>query len=54
LRFIKQALQAADGKDLAHVLHLQAEGQLAASKTTDFQEGVDAFLQKQKPSFTGK
>jgi enoyl-CoA hydratase/carnithine racemase len=54
LRFIKQALPAADGKDLAHVLHLQAEGQLAASQTVDFQEGFAAFLQKRKPSFTGQ
>lgn len=54
LGLIKQALQAADGKDLAHVLNLEAEGQLAASQTTDFQEGVAAFLQKRKPSFTGQ
>jgi hypothetical protein len=36
------------------VFDLEVEAQQVASQTSDFQERVAAFLQKQKPSFTGK
>jgi 2-(1,2-epoxy-1,2-dihydrophenyl)acetyl-CoA isomerase len=54
LGLIKQALQAAEGKKLAEVLEIEANGQLVASQTADFREGIAAFLQKRSPSFTGK
>jgi 2-(1,2-epoxy-1,2-dihydrophenyl)acetyl-CoA isomerase len=45
--------QASGGKSLAE--HLEAERQafLAMTRTTDFSEGVSAFLAKRKPRFQG-
>lgn len=38
---------------LERQLQVEQEGVLSASKTKDYQEGIEAFLSKRKPSFTG-
>jgi len=48
-RQLNQALTA----PLEQVLEAEAEGQAFASQTHDHFEGVDAFLQKRSPEFTG-
>lgn len=49
----KQLLNASFGNDVTQQLALEEELQRAAGKTTDFREGVTAFLEKRKPVFTG-
>lgn len=51
---IKAALNASGGNDLAAQLELEADSQNIASRTEDFREGVQAFLQKRPPRFTGR
>jgi len=41
-------------KTLDEQLDLERDFQQAACQTSDYQEGVDAFLNKRKPHFTGK
>ena len=50
---IKTALHAAAGNSLEAQLVLEQELQAASAKTGDFREGVDAFLEKRKPNFSG-
>jgi 2-(1,2-epoxy-1,2-dihydrophenyl)acetyl-CoA isomerase len=38
---------------LEHQLEWEAQLQEAAAKSDDFREGVDAFLEKREPRFTG-
>jgi 2-(1,2-epoxy-1,2-dihydrophenyl)acetyl-CoA isomerase len=39
---------------LEEQLELEAQLQAAATRTEDFREGVDAFLQKRQPEFKGR
>jgi 2-(1,2-epoxy-1,2-dihydrophenyl)acetyl-CoA isomerase len=54
LGLIKRALDAAEDNDLATQLALERTLQREAGSTPDYGEGVRAFLQKRKPSFTGR
>ncbi|MGC8751488.1 enoyl-CoA hydratase-related protein [Hydrotalea sp.] len=53
LGFIKQALQASMHQNLNQQLELEDVLQQKASATNDFKEGVNAFIQKRTPIFTG-
>ncbi len=53
LGLTKRAFNAALGNDLSAQLLLEEELQTAAGHTADFQEGVQAFLEKRKPIFKG-
>jgi len=50
----KQALYASPGNSLEQQLALEARLQREAGHTTDFREGVQAFLEKRPARFTGK
>ncbi|MEE9332526.1 MAG: 2-(1,2-epoxy-1,2-dihydrophenyl)acetyl-CoA isomerase PaaG [Granulosicoccaceae bacterium] len=54
LAFTKQLLRQSLDHTLDEQLKLEGDFQQAASKTADFQEGVDAFLNKRKPKFIGR
>jgi 2-(1,2-epoxy-1,2-dihydrophenyl)acetyl-CoA isomerase len=49
----KRLFSAALENTLEEQLELEAELQTAATQTSDFREGVDAFLEKRDPNFTG-
>jgi 2-(1,2-epoxy-1,2-dihydrophenyl)acetyl-CoA isomerase len=54
LGLIKRALDAAEDNDLATQLDLERNLQREAGSTPDYGEGVRAFLEKRKPTFTGR
>ncbi len=54
LAFTKQLLRLSQTRTLDEQLDLERDYQQAASKTEDFAEGVDAFLNKRIPTFTGR
>ena len=49
----KRLIQHALESSLEEQLEREAQLQSAATQTADFREGVDAFLQKRRPRFTG-
>jgi 2-(1,2-epoxy-1,2-dihydrophenyl)acetyl-CoA isomerase len=51
---IKAALNASPANTLEQQLALEAKLQREAGKTTDFQEGVKAFLEKRAPRYQGR
>ena len=51
---IKRALDAAENNDLATQLDLERQSQREAGSTNDYKGAVRAFLDKRKPTFTGK
>ena len=53
LGLIKQGLNESLGNDLRTQLKLEADLQTEAGKTRDYIEGVQAFVEKRKPKFTG-
>ena len=54
LALTKAALNKAYGNDLQQQLELEKTLQVRASKTHDFNEGVQAFLEKRAPEFKGE
>ncbi len=53
LGLIKKLLNATGSNTLEEQLELEAESQAAAGKSSDYAEGVRAFLEKRKPAFAG-
>ncbi len=54
LSLIKRAIRASFDNDLDAQLQLESASQREAGFSDDYQEGVAAFLEKRKPTFTGK
>jgi 2-(1,2-epoxy-1,2-dihydrophenyl)acetyl-CoA isomerase len=54
LAFTKKLINASFSNDLASQLALEEEMQRAAGHTADYAEGVKAFLEKRKPTYTGR
>jgi 2-(1,2-epoxy-1,2-dihydrophenyl)acetyl-CoA isomerase len=51
---IKEAMNASENNTLSEQLSLEAQLQSRAGKTSDFKEGVMAFLQKRPANYTGQ
>ncbi|KKB41159.1 enoyl-CoA hydratase-related protein [Bacillus thermotolerans] len=51
---IKRSLKAASTLSFEDYLEFEAQGQRTAALTADHQEGINAFLEKRTPVFTGK
>ena len=54
LGLTKKAFDAAMTVGLLEALEVEADIQSSAGKTADFIEGVNSFLEKRPPRFTGK
>lgn len=54
LAYTKQLLNGSSTNTLDQQLDLERDFQQAACHTQDYKEGVNAFLNKRKPTFTGK
>ena len=54
LGLTKQLLNASYTNDLEQQLTMEDKCQTIAGNSEDFKEGVEAFLEKRKPTFKGK
>jgi len=54
LALMKRALNQSLSNDLTIQLETEATLQTEAGKTKDYREGLQAFIEKRKPNFTGK
>lgn len=54
IAFTKQLLSTSNTRTLDEQLDLERDFQRAACHTADYKEGLNAFLGKRKPEFTGK
>ncbi|MDO7886738.1 enoyl-CoA hydratase-related protein [Hymenobacter cheonanensis] len=54
LAYTKQLLNSSFTNDVAQQLRAEGDYQLRAGHTTDYREGVAAFLAKRQPTFTGQ
>jgi len=54
LALTKRALNASMLNNLEEQLALESKYQIEAAQTKDYSEGVNAFMEKRKPTFTGK
>jgi 2-(1,2-epoxy-1,2-dihydrophenyl)acetyl-CoA isomerase len=50
----KRSLAGGWDRTLAEQLEFEAQTQFTAGCTADYREGVEAFLARRKPAFTGK
>jgi 2-(1,2-epoxy-1,2-dihydrophenyl)acetyl-CoA isomerase len=50
---IKRELSISDGGTLSDTLAAEAQAQTLAAATSDHRAAVDAFVHKQRPTFTG-
>lgn len=50
---IKRMMNASFSNDLRSQLELEAACQIESGRSSDFKEGVTAFLEKRLPNFTG-
>ena len=54
LGYTKRALNKSLFNELSKQLAIEEQLQTTASMTTDYQEGIQAFIEKRKPEFTGE
>jgi len=54
IAYTKQLLNQSMSNSLVQQLNAEAKAQVAASQTNDYQEGVNAFLEKRKAVFRGE
>jgi 2-(1,2-epoxy-1,2-dihydrophenyl)acetyl-CoA isomerase len=54
LGMTKELINAGMHNDLDSQLEMEGKYQIEASESADYKEGVNAFLEKRKPDFTGK
>ena len=54
LGYTKRLLNQSFNNSLNDQLDLEAETQALSAKSEDHQEGIQAFLEKRSPKFTGK
>lgn len=50
----KKILHEKKTQELVSILEMESEAQMAMRKTADHEEGIRAFVEKRKPTFTGK